>query len=170
MTRFDRLRDSDATDVERLLLDSAAEDAPSARLRHRTLGTSLFPPGGSSNRPTVVSVVPAAIDSNGREEVSMMLHAVGRRAGAALAATGAVVALLGVTPSALAAQSAMVFTGGGSGPTAAIAIRRAFNDAATSASASGLYNCNQVGEPQLFSTPNDPFGRYFRAMVDVSCT
>jgi hypothetical protein len=37
MTRFDRLRDSDATDVERMLLDSASDDAPSVRIRQRTL-------------------------------------------------------------------------------------------------------------------------------------
>src|SRR5262249_24696597 len=37
MTRFDRLLDSDATDVERMLLDSASVDAPSARARRRAL-------------------------------------------------------------------------------------------------------------------------------------
>jgi hypothetical protein len=100
----------------------------------------------------------------------MTLHAVGRRAGATLVAIGAVVVLLWVASPASASSSATVFTGGGSGPTADIAIRRAIQDAKTSASASGLFNCTVVGEPQVFPTPNDPFGRFFRAMADVSCT
>jgi hypothetical protein len=100
----------------------------------------------------------------------MTLQAVGRRAGASLVATGAVVALLGLAPSASADQSGMVFTGGGSGPTPAVAIQSAIDDATTSASASGLFNCTPVGEPQVFARPDDPFGRFFSAMADVSCT
>jgi hypothetical protein len=100
----------------------------------------------------------------------MTLHAVGRRAGATLVAIGAVVVLLWVASSASASSSGMVFTGGGAGPTADVAIRRAIEDAKISASASGLFNCTVVGTPQLFPTPDDPFGRFFRAMADVSCT
>jgi hypothetical protein len=100
----------------------------------------------------------------------MTLHGVVRRAGAALVAIGAVVVLLWVASPASASSSVMVFTGGGYGPTADIAIRRAIEDAKTSASAYSLFNCTVVGTPQLFPTPNDPFGRFFRAMADVSCT
>jgi hypothetical protein len=91
------------------------------------------------------------------------------RGGATLAVTGAVVCALGVA-SAPASSSGMLFDGGGSGPTAEVAIQRALGDAAVSASAYGLYHCTQVGEPQVFPSPNDPYGRFFRAQVRVSCT
>jgi hypothetical protein len=100
----------------------------------------------------------------------MTLHAVGRRTGATLVAIGAVVVLLWLASPASADPSEMVFTGGGYGPTAAVAIQSAIDDAATSASAYGLFNCTVVGAPQVFARPNDPFGRFFRAMADVSCT
>jgi hypothetical protein len=100
----------------------------------------------------------------------MMMRAVGRRVGATLVAIGAVVALLVVPSSASAGSGGMVFTGGGYGPTAAVAIQGAIDDAVVSAGSVGLYNCVPVGEPQLFPTPGDPFGRFFRAMADVSCT
>ena len=103
------------------------------------------------------------------EDVSMMGRSVVRRTCAALAATGAVVSVLGVA-SAPASSSGMLFDGGGSGPTAAVAIRRALEDAAVSASAYALYHCTQVGEPQVFPRPNDPYGRFFGAQVRVSCT
>jgi hypothetical protein len=65
----------------------------------------------------------------------------------------------------------MLFTGGGRGPSADVAIRRAIEDAATSASASQLYTCTLVGQPQLFESTNDPnFGHVFRAEATVSCT
>jgi hypothetical protein len=64
----------------------------------------------------------------------------------------------------------MLFDGGGYGPTAEVAIQGAIDDAGVSASASGLYNCTLVGEPQVFPRPNDPFGRFFNAQVTVSCT
>jgi hypothetical protein len=99
----------------------------------------------------------------------MTLRTVGRRTGATLAVTGAVVSLLGVA-SAPASSSGMLFDGGSSGPTAEVAIRGAIEDAAVSASAYGLYNCTPVGEPQVFPRPNDPFGRFFSAQVRVSCT
>jgi hypothetical protein len=97
-----------------------------------------------------------------------MLRSVGRRITATLAVTGAVVALLGVA-SATATSGGMLFDGGGRGPTAEVAIRSAIDDAVTSAGGSGLYTCTPVGEPQVFPTPNDPFGRLFRAQATVSC-
>jgi hypothetical protein len=101
----------------------------------------------------------------------MTLRTVGRRTGAALAVTGVVVSLLGAASSAPASSTGMRFDGGGRGPTADVAIRRAFEDAATSASAYQLYTCTPVGEPQVFETTNDPnFGHVFRAQVTVSCT
>jgi hypothetical protein len=99
----------------------------------------------------------------------MSLRSTGRRTGATLAVTGAFVSALGVA-SAPASSSGMLFDGGGYGPTAEVAIRGAIDDAAVSASAYGLFNCTQVGEPQVFSRPSDPFGRFFRAQVTVSCT
>jgi hypothetical protein len=101
----------------------------------------------------------------------MTLRRGGRRTGATLAVTGAVVGLLGVAPPVPAESSGTVFTGGGRGPTAEVAIRSAIDDAANSAAAVGLYTCTPVGEPQVFESTNDPnFGHIFRAMADVSCT
>jgi hypothetical protein len=96
---------------------------------------------------------------------------VGRRTGGMLAVTGVAVGLLGAAPAAPADSTGMLFDGGGRGPTAEVAIRRAFSDAETSASAYQLYTCAPVGEPQVFESANDPnFGHVFRAQVTVSCT
>jgi hypothetical protein len=101
----------------------------------------------------------------------MMLRT-GRRTGGTLAATGALAALLALaSPAALADSSGMLFTGGGRGPSAEVAIHRAIEDATVSASASQLYTCTQVGEPQVFESTDDPnFGHVFRAEATVSCT
>jgi hypothetical protein len=96
---------------------------------------------------------------------------VGRRMGAMLAVPGVAVALLGAASSAPADSDGMLFDGGGRGPTAEVAIRRAIDDAETSASAYQLYTCTPVGQPQVFESTNDPnFGHVFRAQVSVSCT
>jgi hypothetical protein len=101
----------------------------------------------------------------------MRLRTVTRRTGAMFAVTGALVASLGAAPSAPANPNGMLFDGGGRGPTAAVAISSAIDDAATSASAEGLYNCTPVGEPRVFESTNDPnFGHVFRAQATVSCT
>jgi ribosomal protein S12 methylthiotransferase accessory factor YcaO len=101
----------------------------------------------------------------------MTLRTVGRRTSATLAVTGVAVSLLGVAASAPASTSGMLFDGGGRGPTAEVAIRRAIEDAVISASASQLFTCTPVGEAQVFETLNDPnFGHVFRAQVTVSCT
>ena len=102
----------------------------------------------------------------------MMLSTVGRRTGGMLAATGVLVSLLAVSaPAAPADPRGMLFTGGGRGPTAEVAIRRAIEDATISASASQLYTCTPVGRPQVFESTNDPnFGHVFRAEATASCT
>jgi hypothetical protein len=114
-----------------------------------------------------VSLVRSHLQQKG-EDVSISLRSVGRRTGATLAATGAVVSVLGVA-SAPASSSGMLFDGGSSGPTAEVAIQGAIDDAVVSASAYGLFNCTQVGEAQVFPRPNDPFGRFFSAQVQVFC-
>jgi hypothetical protein len=101
----------------------------------------------------------------------MRLATVGRRTGAALAATAVVVSLLAAASSARAASDGMLFTGGGRGPSADVAIRRAIYDATISASAYQLYTCTLVGQPQVYESTNDPnFGHVFRAEATVSCT
>jgi ribosomal protein S12 methylthiotransferase accessory factor YcaO len=93
------------------------------------------------------------------------------RTTATLAVTGVVVSLLGAASSAPADTSGMYFDGGGRGPTAEVAIRRAIDDAATSAGAYQLFSCTAVGEPQVFESTNDPnFGHVFRAQARVFCT
>jgi hypothetical protein len=102
--------------------------------------------------------------------MSMRLRNVGRRAGAPLAVTAVVVSLLGAASSATAASDGMLFTGGGRGLSADMAIRRAIADAAASAGAYQLYTCTLVGEPQVLESTNDPnFGHVFRAQATVSC-
>ena len=63
-----------------------------------------------------------------------------------------------------------VFTGGGYGPTADVAIQSAIWDAEMSASYFYLYNCRPVGEILIFSRPNARFGRNFSAEVTVACS
>ena len=68
-----------------------------------------------------------------------------------------------------AQNDGVIFDGGGRGPTEEIAIRRAVEDAEVSASASQLFTCELVGEPQIFPGPNPEWGRNFRAQVTVEC-
>jgi hypothetical protein len=89
---------------------------------------------------------------------------------ASLIAASAILCSLGTSSPALAQSDGMFFDGGGSGPTEEIAIERAFNDAEISASASQLFTCEPVGEPQIFPDPDNEFGRFFRAQVRVFCT
>jgi hypothetical protein len=114
---------------------------------------------------------PSALHRNTREEASMTLRTVGRRTGATLAVTAAVVSSLALASPASADSNGMLFTGGGRGLTADVAIRRAIDDATVSAGAYQLYTCTPVGRPQVFETFNDPyFGHVFRAQADVFCT
>ncbi|MFD9880860.1 hypothetical protein ACFWZT_05305 [Streptomyces alboflavus] len=91
-----------------------------------------------------------------------------------LAVTGVTLTVLLVgSPLAVAdaGAQAKLFTGGGRGPTAAVAIQSAIGDAEASAGAEQLYTCALVGEPLVFESFNDPnFGHVFRAEATVSCT
>jgi hypothetical protein len=80
-------------------------------------------------------------------------------------------AVLADSQPAAGSNDGKLFTGAGRGPTAEVAIRSARDDAATSASAEGLFTCTPVGEPEVFESTNDPnFGHVFRAQATVSCT
>jgi hypothetical protein len=84
----------------------------------------------------------------------------------AVAASAAVIALAAST-----ANASGLWCGGGRGPTAEVAIQSAIDDAKTSASSVGLFDCVLVGEPQVFETLNDPnFGHVFRAQVNMACS
>jgi hypothetical protein len=101
----------------------------------------------------------------------MTLRTARRRTGAALVLTGAALFAPALPAPAAADPSGMLFTGGGRGPTAEVAIRSALDDAAASAGAYQLYTCTQVGQAQVFERFDDPnFGHVFRAQVDAFCT
>jgi hypothetical protein len=74
-----------------------------------------------------------------------------------------------VSPSG-AAGGAQLFTGGGYGPTPALAVQAAIEDAENSASAAGLYTCQLVGQPMVFPRGNSPRGPSFNAEATVRCT
>lgn len=90
------------------------------------------------------------------------------------AVAGAVLSVLVIgSPLAMADSGApaKLFTGGGRGTTAAVAIQSAIWDAEASAGAEQLYTCTLAGEPLVFETFNDPnFGHVLRAEATVSCT
>jgi hypothetical protein len=92
-----------------------------------------------------------------------------RRFGAGLTVVAGAVAVVALTGSPAAASP--LFTGGGRGLTAQVAIQSAVEDAQNTAQSVGFYGaCAIVGEPAIFETRNDPnFGHVFRAQVDVSC-
>lgn len=85
----------------------------------------------------------------------------------------AVTALLSFAVSPTASSSPFVptvFTGGGYGPTADVAIQSALWDAEATASYFQLYNCRMVGDILIFSRSNPRFGRTFNAEVTVECS
>src|SRR5688572_7316125 len=92
-----------------------------------------------------------------------------RRGGLGLAMTAGATAMMMVfaTP----ALASPLFCGAGRGPTAAVAIDAALDDARTSAQSEGFYgDCTIVGEPEVFETFNDPnYGHVFRAQLNASC-
>ncbi len=92
-----------------------------------------------------------------------------RPTSAALGAAAGVVALV-VLPASTAAASP-VFDGASRGPTAAVAIQGALEDAQVTAQSVGFYGaCTIVGEPQVFEVFNDPnHGHTFRAQVQATC-
>ena len=92
----------------------------------------------------------------------------GRKFAAALAIVGT--SLLPVVATSSEAEAYRLFTGGGYGPTPALAVQAAIEDAENSASAEQLYTCELVGQPMVFPRPNSPRGPSFNAEATVSCT
>lgn len=83
--------------------------------------------------------------------------------------TAAAVAALVATAAPAMASSAL-YCGAARGLTADNAIQGAIDDARTSASGDGRFQCELVGEPQIFETFDDPyFGHIFRASVTMEC-
>ena len=92
-----------------------------------------------------------------------------RRIGAPFVIAAASATAIALTVS--AANASGLWCGGGRGPTAEVAIQSAIWDAENSASGEGLFDCELVGQPQVFETFNDPnFGHVFRAQFNMSCT
>lgn len=63
-----------------------------------------------------------------------------------------------------------LFTGGGFGPTADVAIQSALWDAQESASYYQFYNCQLAGEILIFARSNARAGRNFNAQVTIACS
>jgi hypothetical protein len=90
------------------------------------------------------------------------------RIGSPLITGAAAVAALLMTAS--AADASMLWCGAGRGLTPEVAIQGAIDDAQSSASGSGQFTCELVGDPQVFGPFEDPyFGHIFRAQVTMSC-
>ncbi|SRR6266545_2338429 len=100
----------------------------------------------------------------------MKVYSISRCGRAPLTVTLAILCSLAASSPAIGSQSGMQFEGGGFGPTVAVAIRGAIEDAEVSASAYQLFTCALVGEPRIFPDPNPQWGRNFRAQVTVECT
>lgn len=91
-----------------------------------------------------------------------------RRIGAPLTVIGASAAAMALFAS--SASAAGFYCGAARGLTAEVAIQGAIDDAQNSASGDGLFNCELIGEPQVFESFNDPyFGHIFRAQVNMDC-
>ena len=91
-----------------------------------------------------------------------------RRIGAPLTVIGASAAAMALFAS--SASAAGFYCGAARGLTAEVAIQGAIDDAQNSASGDGLFNCELIGEPQVFESFNDPyFGHIFRAQVNLDC-
>jgi len=73
-----------------------------------------------------------------------------------------------MTTTAFAQFTPEVFDGAGYGSTAETAVRQAIGDAETTASAYQLYNCQVLGEPEVFEQPPGSL-RAFRAHAQVTC-
>ena len=89
---------------------------------------------------------------------------------AALVITTALLSFV-VSPPASSSQSGpALFTGGGFGPSADVAIQSAIWDAEASASYDQYFDCQLVGEILIFTRPNARFGRSFTAQVTIACS
>jgi hypothetical protein len=84
--------------------------------------------------------------------------------------TVAAAILFSLASPAAAQSGGMFFDGASFGPTEEVAVQGAIWDAEASASASGLFNCELVGEPEIFPGPAPEFNRNFRAQVRLFCT
>jgi hypothetical protein len=89
---------------------------------------------------------------------------------ASLVVTAALLGFVGSSPADSAQFGPAVFTGGGFGPTADVAIQSAVWDAEVSASYYQLFDCQLVGEILVFARPSARWGRNFTAQVTVACS
>jgi hypothetical protein len=86
--------------------------------------------------------------------------------------SGLAAALLGLVVSSPAGSSQFgptLFTGGGFGPSADVAIQGAIWDAEASASYYQLFDCQLVGEILIFTRANARWGRNYTAQVTIAC-
>ncbi|MFE0100642.1 hypothetical protein [Streptomyces sp. NPDC059009] len=98
-----------------------------------------------------------------------MLRPTRRTTRGSLLVAGTAAALLAVAAPATA-STASLYCGAGRGLTAGAAIQGAIDDAQVSASGDGRFECERVGDPQIFEVFDDPnFGHIFRASVTMSC-
>ena len=84
--------------------------------------------------------------------------------------TTALLSMIVSSPAGSSPFSPALFTGGGYGPTADVAIQGAIWDAEESAGYFQLFNCQLVGEILIFTRTNARGGRNFNAQVTVACS
>jgi len=89
---------------------------------------------------------------------------------AALAVIGTSLLPVVTSSSEAGSEAAQLFTGGGYGPTPALAVQAAIEDAEASASAGQLNTCALVGQPMVFGPRRTAKGLTFTAEATVSCT
>ena len=82
----------------------------------------------------------------------------------------AATALLSLVVTSPAGSSQLLFTGGGFGPTADVAIQSAIWDAEASASYYQLFDCQLAGEILVFTRPSPRWSRNFTAQVTIACS
>jgi len=75
-----------------------------------------------------------------------------------------------LAPASVLLASGGLFQGGGYGPTPAVAIQAATEDAQACAESVGLYTCTMVGEPEIFVGTGPKGGVRYTAQVSLECT
>jgi hypothetical protein len=123
MTSLTRLRDGDATDVERALLDSSLEDAPSASSRRQTLlALGLAAGAGGALAPTAAHAA-VKIASGGKSAGTITALALAKwlGTGAAVGAVTAACIATATTPGLLFRKDPPPVTAPASTPTAPVA-------------------------------------------------
>jgi len=83
---------------------------------------------------------------------------------------GLLAAVLVLAPASVLLASGGLFQGGGYGPTPAVAIGAATDDARECAASVGLYTCTMVGEPEIFVGTGPKGGIRYTAQVSLECT